>query len=204
MHLPPRPASGLHACAPGWHLLGSFPPDEDDGVGSWLLTHNDEALLLEIPIDLTVDDVRAGLDELEVTLRYVTVSHSHYDHWNEEMWAELKAAFPDAEFVEPWEMANDRCLDLGGEPLWLVKAPKHSFDDMVTVFRGIAMTGDIETMQLHSGSGEVNKRTRRKSMKWLRHFQERSGYHVHTTVSAHLNSVRTNVDWADLFTPRDD
>jgi hydroxyacylglutathione hydrolase len=199
MHLPPRPASGLHARAPGWHLLGSFPPGEDDGVGSWLLVHNDEALLLEIPIDLTVDDVQAGLDELEVTLRYVTVSHSHYDHWNEEAWAELKAAFPDAEFIEPWEMTGDRMIRLGGEPVWLIKAPKHSPDDMVTVFRGIAMTGDIETRTLDSVNGEVPLRTRRKSMAWLASFQERTGYHVHTAVSAHLNSVRTNVNWPELF-----
>jgi hydroxyacylglutathione hydrolase len=153
------------------------------------LTVEDEAILDPVWAEITAD----GIDELEVTLRYVTVSHSHYDHWNEETWADLKASFPDAEFIEPWELSTDRLLDLGGEPVWLIKAPKHSPDDMVTVFRGIAMTGDIETRTLDSVNGEVPLRTRRKSMKWLASFQERTGYHVHTTVSAHLNSVRRAV-----------
>jgi hypothetical protein len=37
-------------------------------------------------------------------------------------------------------------------------------------------------------------------MRHLREFPDRTGYRVHTTVSAHLNSVRRGVDWAGLFT----
>ena len=51
------------------------------------------------------------------------------------------------------------CLHLGGEPLWLVKAPKHSRTDVVTVFRGVAMTGDIELGMLRSVNREVPMRT---------------------------------------------
>ncbi len=45
----------------GWHLLGAFPNGEPDDVGSWLLVHNGEALLLEIPEGLTVRDVACAL-----------------------------------------------------------------------------------------------------------------------------------------------
>jgi hypothetical protein len=90
-------------------------------------------------------------------------------------------------------------LHLGGEPVWLLKAPKHSFGDVVTVFRGVAMTGDIELGILESLKDEVPKYVKRRSMKRLAGCPARAGYHVHTTVSAHLNDVRTGVDWNQCF-----
>ena len=33
----------------GWHLIGAFPDNEPDDVGSWLLVNNGQALLLEVP-----------------------------------------------------------------------------------------------------------------------------------------------------------
>ena len=44
-------------------MLGAFPNGEPDDVGSWLLVHNGEALLLEIPEGLTVRDVACALRE---------------------------------------------------------------------------------------------------------------------------------------------
>lgn len=183
----------------GWHLLGSFPDPEDDGVGSWLLAHGGDALLSEIPPGLSVSDVRSALATTGTDLRFVTASHDHEDHLDPETWDALAAAFPGAEFIPPSSVAGDRLLSLAGEPLWLVKAPKHSKTDVVTVFRGVAMTGDIELGMLASVNREVPARIKRASMKWLREFPVRTGYHVHSTVSAHLNDVRTSVDWSDLF-----
>ena len=54
---------------PGWYLLGAFPDQEPGDVGSWLLHNNGEALLLEIPPGLTVDDVAAGLHSIGAGLR---------------------------------------------------------------------------------------------------------------------------------------
>jgi hypothetical protein len=53
----------------GWHLIGAFPDNEPDDVGSWLLVHNGEALLLEVPEGLRVRDVRDAVGRLGVTLR---------------------------------------------------------------------------------------------------------------------------------------
>ena len=61
------------------------------------------------------------------------------------------------------------------------------------------MTGDIETGTLESVTDEVPKRTRSRSMSWLKGVPDRTGYHVHTTVSAHRTTVRTNVNWPALF-----
>jgi hydroxyacylglutathione hydrolase len=184
---------------PGWHLLGAFPDGVPDDVGSWLLAHDGEAMLLEVPPGLTVRAVRSALKRVGAGLRYVAASHSHEDHLDPDTWARLTAAFPAAEAIPPAGVSGDHLLHIGGEPVWLVKAPKHSADDVVTVFRGVAMTGDIELGMLASVNREVRRPTKMKSMDRLRDFQDRTGYHVHSIVSAHLNDVRVSVHWPDLF-----
>ena len=183
----------------GWHLLGAFPNGEPDDVGSWLLVHNGEALLLEIPEGLTVRDVACALREWGAALRYVTASHEHEDHLDVEVWDALVQAFPDAQFVHPTAVQGDLLLHVGAEPLWLIKAPKHSTHDVVTVFRGVAMTGDIELGTLDSVNEEVSPALKKRSMRWLHDFSRRTGYHIHSVFSAHLNDVRLFVNWPDLF-----
>ena len=186
---------------PGWLLLGAFPDEEPNDVGSWILHANGEALLLEIPPGLTLRDVAEGLYSTGSRLLFVTASHLHEDHFDEDLWKELKAAYPKAEFIRPTKarVGADRLLHLGGEPLWLVKAPKHSWTDSVTVFRGTAMTGDIELGTLDSVNWGLSRLTKVTSMDYLKGFQARAGYHVHTIVSAHLNDFRQGVDWPSLF-----
>ena len=186
---------------PGWHLLGTFPDHEPDDVGSWLLHANGEALLLEIPPGLTVDAVAEGLASIGVGLRYATASHLHEDHFDPEAWKELQVAFKGTHFITPTESkyGTDTMLSLGDEPLWLIKAPKHSLSDSVTIFRGVAMTGDLELGTLESVNGEVPPAIKGASLDYLRGFPDRTGYHVHTIVSAHLNDFRQGVNWRGLF-----
>lgn len=179
----------------GWHLIGQY----DSEVGSWLLHNDGEALLLEVPEGLTVQDVKNAVKRLGVKLRYVTASHDHYDHLERNAWGDLAEAFPKTKFIHPASVRGDRQLRLGGDVVWLVAAPKHSLADVVTVFRGVAMTGDIELNTLESVTSEVPIRTRKQSMKRLREYPDRTGYHVHTIVSAHLDDVRVGVNWPDLF-----
>src|SRR5262245_15613311 len=115
---------------PGWHLLGAFPDGEPDDVGSWLLAHRGEALLLEVPPGLTFARVRAGLDETRAVLRSATASRDHEDHLDGRAWDSLVGECDRARFVHPSAVKGDRLLRLGGEPLWLVKAPKHSPTDV--------------------------------------------------------------------------
>jgi glyoxylase-like metal-dependent hydrolase (beta-lactamase superfamily II) len=186
---------------PGWRLLGAFPDHEPDGVGAWLLHNDGEALLLEIPPGLTVNDVAAGLASIGAGLRYVTASHLHEDHLNIDGWNELQEAFHGTHFMRPTEakVGSDILINLGGEPLWLIKAPKHSPSDTVTVFRGVAMTGDLELGTLDSVNREVSRATKAASMDYLRGFEDRTGCRVHTIVSAHLNDFRQGVNWRGLF-----
>ncbi len=96
-------------------------------------------------------------------------------------------------------LKGDLLLHVGAEPLWLIKAPKHSTHDVVTVFRGVAMTGDIELGTLASVNEEVSPALKKRSMRWLHDFSRRTGYHIHSVFSAHLNDVRLFVNWPDLF-----
>jgi glyoxylase-like metal-dependent hydrolase (beta-lactamase superfamily II) len=186
---------------PGWHLLGAFPEGEPDEVGSWILHNDGEALLLEVPPGLTRAEVKAGLEATRAGLRYVTASHLHEDHLDAEGWKELEEFYAGTHFIRPAEAkaGSETVIKVGGEPVWLIKAPKHSPSDTVVVFRGVAMTGDIELGTLESVNGEVSRATRAASMEYLRDFEERSGYRIHTIVSAHLNDFRQGVDWASLF-----
>jgi len=186
---------------PGWHLLGAFPDNGPNDVGSWLIHNDGEALLLEVPPGLTVDVVAAGLKSVGAGLRYVTASHLHEGHLDIDCWNKLEEAYVGTHFMRPTEtkVGADILINLGGEPLWLIKAPKHSPSDTVTVFRGVAMTEDIELGTLDSVNEEVSRTTRAASMNYLRGFEERTGYHIHTIVSAHLNDFRQGVDWRSLF-----
>jgi hypothetical protein len=180
----------------GWHLIGAFESD----VGSWILHHEGEALLLEVPEGLTVADVRAALKQLgSPRLKYVTASHDHEDHLDASVWESLRAAFPPAMLLHPSAIQGELSVSLGGEPLWLLKAPKHSRTDVVTIFRGVAMTGDIELGMLESVNQEVRATTKLRSMARLAGFVDRTGYQVHSLVSAHLDDVRTHIDWPRLF-----
>jgi hydroxyacylglutathione hydrolase len=183
----------------GWHLIGRYPEGDPDGVGSWLLHHDREAMLLEVPECLDLDDVRKAVDRLGVVVRSVTASHEHWDHLDEEAWSGLTKMFPEAEMIHPTKVRGHRRFDIGGEPVWLVKAPKHSACDVVTIFRGVAMTGDIELGKLDSGCGEVPIPKRRESMRRLLEFPVNKNYQVHSVISAHLNDVRLGVNWPSLF-----
>jgi len=186
---------------PGWRLLGAYPDQDSDAVGSWLLHNNGEALLLEVPPGLTVDDVATGLASLGAGLRYVTASHGHEDHFDPNSWKVLEEAYHGTHFIPPTDTkeASDTLLTLGGEPLWLLKAPKHSLSDTVTAFRGVAMTGDLELGTPDSVNDEVVPATKAASMQYLRNFEDRTGYHIHTIVSAHLNDFRQGVNWRGFF-----
>ena len=158
-------------------------------------------MLLEVPPGLTVEAVSEALHSLRVGLRYVTTTHLHGDHLDINGWNTLQEAYVGTHFMRPTEtkVGVDILMNLGGEPLWLVKAPKHSLNDTIVVFRGTAMMGDLELNTLDSVNNEVSQETKAASMDYLRGFEERTGYHVHTIVSAHLNDFRQGVNWPSLF-----
>jgi hydroxyacylglutathione hydrolase len=183
----------------GWTLLGQYPVGDPDGVGSWILHEEREAALLELPPDEElVRDAVAAVHRLNLRVKYITVSHNHEDHFDPSILRRLKEEpeFCDAKWIKPEpDHVGMRKLDLDGELLWLVDAPKHSRTDRVILFRGVAMTGDIELGLLQSVNREVKMKTKRENLAFLAAFQGKTGYRIHTIISAHLNDFRVGIDW---------
>jgi glyoxylase-like metal-dependent hydrolase (beta-lactamase superfamily II) len=187
---------------PGWILLGQYPFGDPDGVGSWLIHHGKEAALLELPPDKQlIHDAVKAIADLGVTVKFIFVSHDHEDHFDPVILRSLqrKPAFRAATWI-PSKSGHRGItqLDLAGEPLWLVHAPKHSLTDTVTVFRGVAMTGDFELGIIGSVNREVGKKMKRESLAFLAAFERNHGYHIHTLMSAHLNDFRQNFNWPNV------
>jgi hydroxyacylglutathione hydrolase len=185
---------------PAWLLLGQYPQGDDDGVGSWILHHGGEAALLELPPDESlIQDAAEAVASLGAKVKYILASHDHEDHFDPKVLRKLRRheAFRNATWIPPG-IQNEGVtpLDLAGEPLWLIYAPKHSRTDMVTVFRGAAMTGDMELGTLQSVNREVNKTVKRKSLVFLADFERAHAYRIHSLMSAHLNDFRRNIDWS--------
>ncbi len=194
---------------PGWHLIGVFESD----VASWILHHGGEAALLELPEGLGHHEIKRALKALgSPRLKYAFASHHHPDHWEERLGTEMGEVYRDHGIMpytpRPHTYDREWTGFLGGEPVKMLMTAKHSWTDSVIVFRGVAMTGDIELGTLASVNGDVSTTRKIRAMQFLRDFPERSGYLVHTTVSAHLtrrpdgsiDDVRTDVDWKTLFT----
>lgn len=183
---------------PGWELIEQYPIGDPDGVGSWLLHHDREALLLECPPGLEIADVDTKANILGVRLKYIACSHYHEDHMDKQTWLKLQRTYPHARILRPCLIKNETKLNLGSEPLWLLPGRKHSTFDIITVFRGVAMTGDVELGMVNSVNREVSKSDRERSMKQWAGFEQRNSYHVHTAISAHLNDIRRG-RWIDWF-----
>lgn len=183
---------------PGWYLVGRYPEGDPDGVGSWLLAHNGESALIELPPTLCTDDVKTVLGITDSELKYVTASHEHGDHLDWSVWRSVALNLRPKNTIRP-HRCGFRLLSLGGERFFILESPKHSATDCVIIFRGVAMMGDIELGTIETVNNEVPMMQRWKSFRFLRDFERDYGYRVHTVVSAHLNDFRTNVDWESLF-----
>lgn len=190
-----------HFTTRGWHLLGQYPNGMGRDVGSWILCHSGEALLLEIPPMLGTPRIEKELIELgNPYLKYITASHGHRDHLYPRVWDTISRYYrPTVISIDPASVIGEERFYLGGEILWLLKTPKHSRYDVVTIFRGIAHIGDIELGTLESNTQEVPRKLRERSMSRLATFPQRHNYHIHTVVSSRLDYIGVDIDWSSLF-----
>jgi hypothetical protein len=190
-------------------------------TGVWLLAHGGEAAVLELPptsltggapgADPAADAANAAR-ELGVAVRYILCTHTHHDHFSATTFRHLRGRFPHAEpvFQSGFLSATDgepgvrffddaATLFVGGEPLHLLHAPKHSFTDTFVLFRGAACTGDWELNTLRTVNERVPEETRRQSCDKAAEFVRRLNYHVHRVYSVHANDRREGVDFAALM-----
>ncbi|AWM39486.1 hypothetical protein GobsT_21830 [Gemmata obscuriglobus] len=190
-------------------------------TGVWLLAHNGEAAVLEQPpTNMTgtgfgpdpAADVERAAAQLGVRVRFLLCTHTHTDHFSTRTFDSLRQRFPTAEPVfqrgfhkltgdSPGVRYFDHeCeLSVGGEPLHLVHAPKHSWTDTVVLFRGAACTGDWELNTLRTVNESVPVPARLQSCERLIGFVRQTGYRVHRVYSVHANDRRECVDFPALI-----
>jgi hydroxyacylglutathione hydrolase len=203
----------------GVFLVGRFNPLK---TGCWLLVHNDQAAVLEMPPSgwgepTPADAVKAALAAWPgVRVTHLLCTHAHYDHFAAPTFHALRAAFPDAEpclhvgfrrhlgnGYGVRYFTTDLHLTIGGEPLFLVHAPKHSLTDTMVVFRGAACTGDWELGMLRSvhdwaGWG-VPTEKKLASIDRMERWPIENNYHIHRVYSVHANDRREGVDFPALM-----
>jgi glyoxylase-like metal-dependent hydrolase (beta-lactamase superfamily II) len=192
-------------------------------TGCWLLTHQGTAAVLEMPPrgrkePSPVTAVAEVVAQLSITsVKYLLCTHAHWDHFSRRTYRQLQAAFPTAEthlhrgfrsYLGDGEgisyFGETLRLDLAGEPLYLVYAPKHSLTDTIIIFRGTACTGDWELGTIRSVHDRkwfwaVPREQKLQSIERMERFQAEYDYVIHRVFSVHANDRREGVDFPKLM-----
>lgn len=205
--------------APGFTILKRFGRFK---TACWVLHHGGEAALVEMPPheprERPPEAVAAGyLRRHKLKPKYAFLSHAHWDHSS--AFGRFRQAFPRTRFVGHRALAEDGTLwrvlggldprrafdevfegpmwsgDLGGEPLHVLYAPKHSWSDHLIIFRGAMITGDWYLRDLRDCNSLVHPHEKIRSIERAQHLVGSMGYHVHMLFSAHGNHLFYQVDF---------
>lgn len=202
----------------GVYLVGRFGPLR---TGCWLLVHGHEAAVLEMPPPRSGEPsparaVAAALAGSPVRVTHLLCTHDHADHFATPTYHAFRRTFPDAvphlhvgfrrrlgHTYGARYFDREARLAVGGEPLHLIHAPKHSGTDTLVVFRGTACTGDWELGMLKSvhdwaGWGVPTDR-KLESIARMERWPSEHGYHIHSVYSVHANDRRERVDFPALM-----
>ncbi|OQA17116.1 MAG: hypothetical protein BWY64_02245 [bacterium ADurb.Bin363] len=86
-------------------------------------------------------------------------------------------------------------LILGKEPLYLIYAPKHSYEDIMIVFKGAMITGDWAIGPYPDCNDIVSSHDKIQSIDKLIYILREKNYKVHMLFSAHGDNLIYNVDF---------
>jgi hypothetical protein len=202
----------------GIYLLGLY---GDQRTGCWMLINGPSAAIIEMPpynpgqYSPTIA-AQIACEQRNILVEHLLCTHAHEDHIAFETLRELHKAFPAAKISLqsgfktvlpeglPVEYFDSLLrLDLSGEPVYLVHAPKHSWTDTMVIFKGMILTGDWELNTIRSihdeGKQSVPARAKLKSIETLSRFPTENNYIIHGTFSSHATECRNNVDFGELM-----
>lgn len=209
--------------APGFAILKRFGRFK---TACWVLHHRGEAALVEMPPreprERAPQDMAFHyLRRHKLRARYALLSHAHWDHSS--AFGDFRRAFPEARFVGHAALADDPTLrrvlggqdprrafdevfegpiwrgELGGEPLFVLYAPKHSWSDHLIIFRGAMITGDWYLRDLRDCNDLVPAAEKIRSIERVQHLVGQLGYGVHMLFSAHGNHLFYDVDFQEVM-----
>ncbi|MFC1742601.1 MBL fold metallo-hydrolase [Candidatus Riflebacteria bacterium] len=203
----------------GIYLLGRY---GHFACGCWVLTHNRKAVILEQPPAYAEgpypwNDAKEFVESNNLEVVKLLLTHAHVDHSGgiqnfrykfkkgtglfHTSFLHTPVFASNSYFREPRRETffNEgiKKLTLGSEPLYLVHAPKHSFQDTLIFFRGCVITGDwlIGPFREPCVPPDIVRKTLRKVKKFLL----RNNYHVHTLLSVHANDIRRDINFYALL-----
>jgi glyoxylase-like metal-dependent hydrolase (beta-lactamase superfamily II) len=85
--------------------------------------------------------------------------------------------------------------DLGGEPLHIIHAPKHSWSDQLIIFKGAMITGDWVVGDLRDCNAIVPTDVKLESIERVKDLVKSLNYHIHMLFSAHGDCLYYDVDF---------
>lgn len=96
---------------------------------------------------------------------------------------------------------NERIFEthLAGEPLYLIKTPKHSWGDISIIFKGAMITGDWWLGPGDPNPNRIPLKEVNASLDALITFASDKNYQIHTLIAAHDNDFRSNVNFLELL-----
>lgn len=204
-------------------MLGPYGPYRN---AVWLLVNGNEAAAVEMPPYRPRRDARPWnaarrcLRKIGATLKYGLLSHAHMDHCLSLM--AFRETFPEARFVGHRSQVESRLvarlsgwrphqvfdhvfdeethvLDLNGEPILLIHAPKHSESDQMVIYRGTAITGDWFLGDLKDCNAIVDPGRKVWSIERVQHWLRHWDYRVERAFSGHGDCLYYDVDFHRLM-----
>nr|MDO8112985.1 hypothetical protein [Candidatus Sigynarchaeota archaeon] len=213
MELPP-----VREVAPGIILAMA----EDQICGSWMLVNGKSCFVVETPPKaddgdtVPADLVGNYLKDHDLTPVGLTETHHHWDHTQgvDRYW-DMLADYP----TFPWichksflDAAKNYTLyfdtifreeiyetSIGGEPLYLIHAPKHCVSDVMIVYRGTMITGDWWLGTGDPNWNHVPPEVSIASVDRILNFLQGKHYDVHRLFSVHANDFRYGVNTTNVL-----
>lgn len=191
----------------------------------WLFVNGDEAALIEMPDYRNGREARPWfaarrlLKKIGAKAKYALMTHAHFDHCHSLL--SFRQAFPDTEFLAHQSQARSRLLqrmtygegpifdevfsqeiqilNLNGEPLILIHAPKHSQSDVLMFYRGTALTGDWYLGDLKDCNALVDPTDKIQSIERVQYWLARLNYRVTRAYSGHGDCLMEDIDFMALL-----
>jgi glyoxylase-like metal-dependent hydrolase (beta-lactamase superfamily II) len=89
--------------------------------------------------------------------------------------------------------------DIGGEPIYVIHAPKHSYSDLLIVFKGAMITGDWFIGDLKDCNALVRSADKVRSINRAMEIIGSLGYNVHMLFSAHGDCLFYDADFFSVM-----
>jgi len=89
--------------------------------------------------------------------------------------------------------------DIGGEPIFLIHAPKHSPSDIMIIFRGAMITGDWNIGDIRDCNTLVPLKEKLQSIENLQNIIYALDYNIHMLFSAHGDCLFYEADFYKIM-----